>query len=64
MFALRKLPALVVRRAGTVQMLAPKHTAMYASRSRLVVMAATNGKTTGAGPCLASGLGRQHYRHV
>jgi hypothetical protein len=45
MFALRRLPGLVARKAGTVQMLAPRQTALYASRSRTVLCVAQ--KATG-----------------
>jgi cold shock CspA family protein len=47
MFALRKLPAMVGHRAGSLQMLAPRQTAMYASRSRSALFCAAQSKTTG-----------------
>lgn len=47
MFALRKLPALVVRRADALQMLAPRQTAMYATRSRSALFCAAQAKAKG-----------------
>ncbi len=48
MFALRKLPAMVGHRAGSLQMLAPRQAAMYASRSRSALFCAAQSKSTGA----------------
>lgn len=48
MFALRKIPAMVGHRAGSLQMLAPRQTAMYASRSRSALFCAAQAKATGA----------------
>ena len=50
MFALRKLPALVVRKAGSLQMLAPRQPVLHASRTRTALFCAAQGKATGK-PC-------------